>query len=471
MDRAELIDRLRDMELLELLDEHQLAWMADHGVLMDTPAGTELFGPGSDQPGLHLLVEGEMAIVRVVNGTPTVMASNTAPGAWSGAIPYVDDGASEVSVRTPVDSVVLHLPHDAFVDLVRKGIPIFHHLLRGVREGALRFTQRISGEERLASLGRLSAGLAHELNNPASAARRGAARLPAAIWDLQAVTVRIVHATGPSPELRARFKAIEQDLLDRAEQATTLGPLERGDREDEILELLEDADVDDAEDHVDALVDGGADAEWLQGLVDANPDLEAGPLLSWIARMSDVRQLIREIEISAGRISDLVGSIKAYSYVDREGGARLDLHAGLDATLAVLRHKLGDVEVVRDYDLDLPEIDGHAGELNQVWTNLVDNALAAMDGSGTITISTRLEAGTDSVRIEISDTGPGIPVDDRMRIFDAFFTTKAMGEGTGLGLDLVRRVVVDGHAGTVHVEEASGGGARFVVHLPVGEPG
>ncbi|MEO1065145.1 MAG: ATP-binding protein [Actinomycetota bacterium] len=470
MERGELIERLRSLVILDRLDDAQFEWLADRAEVLEVEAGATLFDRGAEWPGLFVLIEGALEIIRDLSGTPTVMATNSTPGVWAGAIPYADDGVSEVTVRCPEPSLVLHLSNDGFVELVQEGIPIFHHLLRGIRDGTLRFTQRISGEERLASLGRLSAGLAHELNNPAAAAQRSAARLPSAIWDLQAAAVGIVVAAGPSEGLRSRLEAVETDLLQHAAEAAPLAPLERSDREDEILDALEDAGVVGGDDLVEALVDAGVDADWLERQVDAVSEVEPGPLLAWIGRIAEVRQLIGEVELSAGRIADLVGSIKAYSYMDREGGGRLDLHTGLDATLAVLRHKLrGGIEVVRDYDTELPELEGHAGELNQVWTNLVDNAWDAMDGSGTLTIRTRREPAGAYARIEIIDDGPGVPADRRPHVFDPFFTTKGVGEGSGLGLDIVRRIVVDGHGGTVHVDDAPGGGAAFVVRLPLSE--
>lgn len=468
MERDVLIERLRELVILDRLDDDHFAWLADRAEVLEIEAGVTLFGQGANWPGLFILLEGTLEIVRDISGTPTVMAANSTPGVWAGAIPYADDGTSEVTVRCPERSTVLHLTNECFVDLVQEGIPIFHHLLRGIRDGTLRFTQRVTGEERLASLGRLSAGLAHELNNPAAAAQRSAARLPRAMWDLQAAAVGIVVVAGASEGLRDRLEAIERELLARAAEAGPLGALERSDREDDVLDALDDAAVAGADDLVEPLVDAGIDADWLQEQVDSLPDAGAGPLLTWIARTAAVRQLIGEIELSAGRISDLVGSIKAYSYMDREGGGRVDLHAGLDATLAVLRHKLrGGIDVVRDYDVDLPDVEGHAGELNQVWTNLIDNAWDAMEGSGTLTLRTSAETAGAFVRIEIVDDGPGIPDDERNHVFDPFFTTKGVGEGSGLGLDIVRRIVVDGHGGTAHVDDAPGGGAAFVIRLPV----
>ena len=379
--------------------------------------------------------------------------------------------ATAFAVWCTVDSLVLHLPEDRFVELVRRGIPVFHHLLRGVRDGTLNYTQRVSNEERLASLGRLSAGLAHELNNPAAAAQRGAAQLRSAMWDLQAAAVRLVISAGASVQLRNRLEAIEQRLLEAAAAASPLSPLERSSAEDEVLDALEDAGLEDPDELVEALVDSGIDGPWLARIVDGDPPVEPGPLIGWIAQTARVRQLIGEIDIAAGRISDLVASIKTYSYMDRAGSGPLDVNAGLDATLAVLRHKLrSGVEVIRDYDVDLPEIDGHAGELNQVWTNLIDNAWDAMDGSGTLTIRTSRGAAPDTIRIEIADTGPGVPPDERPRIFDPFFTTKGVGEGSGLGLDIVRRIVAEAHRGTIAVEEAHGGGAAFVITLPLARP-
>jgi signal transduction histidine kinase len=248
--------------------------------------------------------------------------------------------------------------------------------------------------------------------------------------------------------------------------APTLDSLDRSDLEDEVALWLQDRGVEDAWDVSPTLVGAGLGVEWLDGLADRLPEDALGDVLGWLALQVAGDELLGDIEDGSGRITELVKAIKTYTHMDKAASKEVNVHAGLDSTLVMLGHKLkkGDVKIVREYEDGLPMVCGHAGELNQVWANLIDNAIDAVEGHGKIVVRTAMENG--HVLVEVGDDGPGIPGEVRERMFEPFYTTKDVGQGTGLGLDISRRVVVDDHKGDIRVESRPGD-TRFQVRLPV----
>lgn len=324
-------------------------------------------------------------------------------------------------------------------------------------------------QEKMASLGRLSAGLAHEMNNPASAAQRGAAQAMSVFERLQDAQIRLGMLRYSGAHQLQRLRELDALAADRAKDPMQLGPLERGDREAAL------------EDWLDAHgMPVGEIAASLAGLGVVPPDLDAigdvfgseglPVVVEWLALKSSVYALLTEIVVGTNRIVELVRALKRYTYMDQAPVQDVDLRSGLDNTLIILHNKLKHgVTVVREYDADLPPIQAYASELNQVWTNLIDNAIDAMEGEGTLTIRAR-RAG-DWVEVEFEDDGPGVPPEIRTKLFDPFFTTKPPGEGTGLGLAISRNIVVKKHRGQFDLESQPGC-TRFTVRLPIGlEPG
>ena len=318
---------------------------------------------------------------------------------------------------------------------------------------------------KLISLGTMAAGLAHELNNPAAAAGRSAQEARGVFRRASAKAVGL-GALEMDPEERRVVAGLPEEVAARAENAGELDSLDRSDLEDEVALWLEDRGVPEAWDLSPTLVGAGLDAQWLDDLEVRLPENAVGEVVAWLASEVAGDELLREIQHASSRISELVGAVKSYSHMDKLASREVDVHAGLNSTLIMLGHKLkkGDVEVVRDYAKDLPHVCGQTGELNQVWTNLLDNAIDAVDGHGSITIRTATENGR--VLVEIADDGPGIPEDVRERIFEPFYTTKDVGEGTGLGLDISHRVVVEDHKGDIRVLSEPGD-TRFQVRLPI----
>jgi signal transduction histidine kinase len=324
----------------------------------------------------------------------------------------------------------------------------------------MRYTQRaFRQQEKLAALGKLSAGLAHELNNPAAAARRASEELGHAI--LAAQLAALEHDQRFSADARRALRVLQRET---AAGAVPLDPLLLSDAEEELAAWLDERGVDEPWDLAATLAAAGLEAGRLKQLAGA---LEVGSLaagVGWLSKTLELVGLAEEVAASSGRISELVGAMKEYTYMDRAAFDEVDVPAGLDNTLTILGHRLKGVSVQREYEPDLPLVRGNGGELNQVWTNLIDNAADALDGRGNITLKAFARDGR--VVVEVVDDGPGIPREAQGHVFEPFYTTKEVGAGTGLGLDVVRRIVV-AHGGGVSVRSEPGE-TRFTVGLPQG---
>jgi signal transduction histidine kinase len=325
-------------------------------------------------------------------------------------------------------------------------------------------TRQLEQREKLMSLGKLSAGLAHELNNPAAAARRAAESLRDVVSRLRDVNARL-DEHGLSIEQRALLPRFEQEwqTVERSHDA-----LEKSDRQQALGDWLELRHVEDAWSVASSLAEAGLDVTRLEEVGRRFPTEAIPDVLARISLSLQVGNLVEEIESATSRISELVKAVKEYSYMDQSPVQEIDIHQGLDSTLLILKHQLKQgVNVVREYDRTLPKICARASELNQLWTNLIDNAIAAMDSKGELRIRTAREL--ECALVEIQDNGPGIAPEIRDRIFDPFFTTKQVGDGSGLGLDMVRRIV-QGHHGDVRFESKPGD-TRFQVRLPLQQKG
>jgi signal transduction histidine kinase len=272
----------------------------------------------------------------------------------------------------------------------------------------------------------------------------------------------------PADRLNALVE-LQEEVIERAAKAPVLTAMQAADREDELGDWMEQRKVTGSWDLAPVFAQGGIDVECLSQIeqrTDAPGLLDQA--IHWIGYALETEQLMSDIEDATGRVSSLVNAAKQYSQMDRAAHQWIDVHGGLKSTLVMLTHKIGDgITVVKDFDRSLPQIPAHPAELNQVWTNLIDNAVQAMDGVGTLTIKTYLD--DDHVVVSVGDTGPGVPEELRKRVFEPFFTTKAVGEGTGLGLDISYRIVVNGHGGDI-VLNSEPGNTRFLVRLPLSEP-
>ncbi len=457
---------LRSFPVFEALSDQQLEWLVPRAEVVSVDGGTVLFREGDPPESFWVLIEGEIEIRKLFGGVDRVAANNRTPGVWAGSVPMVDT-VHQITARTPRASRLFRIDQDDMATMLTNGFPIAPHLLMGVRAGTERFQSELYQQEKLTALGKLSAGLAHELNNPASAAQRAASDLHRALEAHRSASLAL-SVQGGLESCRDELERLERDLAGRVASAPSLDPVARSDREEELTTWLETHGVTDPWEAASALADLGVDDGWLEQLTQRVPQAAVPAVLRWVLTAVTAAGLLEEIGHATGRIAELVRAVKAYSYMDKTPLQDVDIHEGLETTLTILRHKLrGDIEVERDYSPGLPRLSVHGSGLNQVWTNLLDNAIDAIDATGgTGRIRIRTFRVGDDVAVEITDNGTGIPPEVQRRIFEPFFTTKAPGQGTGLGLDVVHRTVVRDHNGRIQVHSEPGS-TTFEVHLPV----
>jgi signal transduction histidine kinase len=457
---------LRDLDLFAELTDEQLEPWAAAAELVQFPAGAMLAEQGAPSPKVTLLLEGT-AEALVSNGNLLEPVGDHVAPTWVGATAALTGGPLGVSMRASTDIRAAIIGADDFVDLAIEYRCVFRRVMSVVRPVMERLTGMEQNRERLTSLGTMAAGLAHELNNPASAARRSSADLAEAL-EVLGSTIGLFVESGLEREEAAELVALQREALAAGSERPSLATLDAADAEDALADALADAGVSGGYRIVEPLTAAGVDRSFVERVrAHAGPATDA--TMKWIAASLSARQLAGELAESTDRMSKLVAAIKSYAYMDRGGLVEVDLHEGLDTTLMVLGHKLKRtrIRVVRGYDRELPRLTVHGAELNQVWTNLLANAIDALGEQGTITITTRQDDGC--AEVDIADDGPGVPAEIQDRVFEPFFTTKDVGSGTGLGLDTSRRIIAERHRGSLTLESAPGH-TVFRVRLPIAAP-
>ena len=443
----------------ERFTDEQIEALARYGTKRRLQAGDYLFDERSVVDSFYVLLEGEIRISRLDGAEETPVATHHA-GDFTGGLAVLTGKRSIHRARAATPSHVLEVGADTFRRVAVER-PDLADILISVLAQRMRHTQRaFRQQEKMAALGKLSAGLAHELNNPAAAARRAAGDLRDAA--LEAQSLALEHDERFSPGERERLAGVLRETSAAGE--VSLDPVALSDREEEVALWLEERGIEGVWDLAPTLVAADLGTERLERLgEDLGDDRTLAGALQWLGATLDLLGLAEEVGRSTARISELVGAIKEHTYMDRGSYSETDVREGLESTLTMLGHKLRGVTVERGYDDALPKIWANGGELNQVWANLIDNAAEAVDGRGRIAVGAYGDG--DLVVVEITDDGPGISREIQNRIFEPFFTTKQIGKGTGLGLDIVRRIVV-AHGGEVAFDSRPGE-TRFVVRLPI----
>jgi signal transduction histidine kinase len=454
------LDDLRPLELFSGSGDDQLLALLAAGAAVHVEAGEVVFSENHPAEHWWVLLEGRIDLLRHVGHEETRLGVMDVPGRWAGGFRAWDEhGAYLATGRAATAGRVLRVPAGDLRRIWADRFPLGLQLVEGVSRSARNYESMARQREALAALGTLAAGLAHELNNPAAAATRAVDALSEAYEEMFS-SLRSLAAAPVTTEQFAGLDTLRQELGTRPPG----DPMVLTDREDDLSEWLSERGVQRDWVLAPVLAAAGADVPWCERAAEVLGSARLGPGLEWVVSTLAATGLLAEVKESTRRISDLIAAVKSYSQLDRASMQETDLAEGLESTLVMLAHRIpAGVTVVRDYSAAVPRIEALAAELNQVWTNIIDNALYAMAGTGTLRVSTRVDS--DDVVVEIGDTGAGMSPETARHAFDPFFTTKGVGEGTGLGLDISRRIV-DRHRGDISVE-ARPGETVLRVRLPM----
>lgn len=465
----ELIRALRRIHVFADLPEEQLIWFAQNAVERRLEPGDILFRKGDAPEWMAVYLEGETHARRdenTLDGFVYIARAGDPATEVTGILPFSRMKRFEATGRVVLPTRLLLFPVRLFPELIQRMPTLVERLVWTMSDRVREVTKADQQRDKLIALGKLSAGLAHELNNPAAAARRGADELLDTLEELRAADLRLCRHN-LTIEQRRFIADFEHQAIAHHNTAQPLGALAQSDREDELLTWFDEQGIEDGWKMASTLVEAGIDGHSLAGVLEQIGQTGNGALTDVLTRFAtqlSTAKLVSDIKTSTGRISELVGAIKEYSYMDQAAVQEVDVHKGLENTLLILKHKLRvkNIDVVRSYADDLPRITAYGSELNQVWTNLIDNAIDALGEGGELKIHTKREP-TDLL-VEIRDNGAGVPPEAQTRIFEPFYTTKPVGEGTGLGLDTTLRVVRK-HHGNIRFESRPGD-TCFQVRLP-----
>jgi len=455
---ARQLQEVRSTPLFAALTDEQLRCLKG-GEVIEAPVGALLASEGERTEFFHLLLEGEVRATRIYDRQSILLGVNKA-GGYFGETMLLLDIPWLAALRVSKPARLFRLNEESFWRMLITCPSVAREIFRSAANRMRNLEGYSQQREKLVSLGTMAAGLAHELNNPAAAARRAAAHLQQTTDKVQALLCRLGKILEPEHW---------QYLLNAAQEASQRKPpeldhLARSDRAETIAHWLDSHGVAAAWDLAPTFVNVGLDAAWLDQLAARIPTASHADALGWLEARLNLKSLVSQVEQSTGRIAELVQAVKSYSYMDQSPMQEVDIHEGIESTLTMLGHKLKNVQLVRVFDRSLPRIAAYGSELNQVWTNLIDNAISAVNGAGKICISTSLE--DNQIVVEIVDNGPGIPPEVQSHLFEPFFTTKSVGTGTGLGLVISNRIVGDRHGGEIEFESRPGE-TRFKVRLPV----
>lgn len=455
-------DFLRKTPLFADLTDDDLVKLCQMVDELHLPAGEKLFEEGEEGDRAYVIQEGQIEILRK-SGKRDVQVAIRKPGDVIGEMALLGSVPRTATGIALMDSILLVIGHAQFESLLETSQSAARTLLRTVMLRLRSSDALLRQSEKMAQLGTLTAGIAHEINNPASAARRGSEQLRDTFTHLQRIQARLAGQL-LNREQQDALLGLDETARLRAGLPLQLDSLERSDRESALESWLERQRFENSWELAPQLAELEITPEKAAGLEKIFPGELLSLAIDWLGTSYSFYKLLDEIEQGTGRISEIVKALKSYVYLDQAPVQDVNIHEGIENTLVILRSKLKTgVDVHREFAIDLPRIEAYGSELNQVWTNLIDNAIDAMQGKGEITIRTSSEG--KNVVIEIEDNGPGIPEEIQPKLFTPFFTTKAMGKGTGLGLNISYNIIMK-HHGDIRVTSQPGR-TRFRITLPV----
>jgi signal transduction histidine kinase len=461
-----MLDELRQIPLFADLSEDDLEQLYQMAETVCVPAGQFVLHEGDPGDSLFVVLDGELEVTKRRGGQEVLLAGYKA-GQFFGEMALMEQAPRSATVRTRSKSRLLEISQDAFKTLLSRSPSAPLKIMRTVTSRLRSTESMLIQNEKMAALGTLAAGLAHELNNPAAAIRRSTAQLRDALAERESLAAHL-GTLSIDPLQRGTLGSLQQSVTGRKITASSYDPLALSEREDELQECLEDYGVGEAWELAPVLVASGWDRDELERLAERFSPTQLPVVIRWLGAGSVVYGLLEEVGQSAEAMSEIVKAVKTYSYLDQAPLQEVDVTESLETTLVLLRPKVtSDISITRDYADDVPRIEAYGSELNQVWTNIIDNAIDAMAGRGELTL--RVHTAVDAVTVDIIDEGPGIPPEIQPRIFEPFFTTKDPGAGTGLGLHIAYNIVVDKHRGRIQVASKPGE-TRLRVVLPIHLP-
>lgn len=457
------IESLRKVELFSTLTDEQLQWICEQGKEVWLEPGEYHRRTGDPADQVFIMIDGEVQITQPI-GTQEIVLVTYGAKTFFGELPILTGETTYWACGKAIQPCyILELDKDKFWQMLATMPSVTTSILQTMAQRVQELQSMSQQREKLAALGTMAAGLSHEMNNPMAAVRRGIGELQKLFPQLPALVLPLSQQQF-TPEQVKYLVSLQTEVIERQENATQLAPLAQCDLEDKLIDWLEDHDINDSWKLAPTLVSVGLKEKDLEEITQQIPTQALGDILAWLEATLAGLGLLSELEEGSNRVSELVKALQDYSYMDRAPVQEVNVHDGIESTLKMMHHKINDGVVVNRNYGDLPRISAYGSELNQVWTNLIDNALDAIGEQGEITIRSKCE--NDVVLIEIADNGSGIPSEIQSRIFEPFFTTKTVGQGKGLGLDIVYRTVVSKHKGDVRVNSCPGN-TCFQVRLPI----
>ncbi len=456
------VDELRKVPLFANLTDEDLRQLCRMSETVSVTPGELVCKEGEIGDALYVILDGELAVTKLQDGEDVALAV-VRTGELIGEMSLIEQVPRNASVRTLKESRLLAISQAAFQNLIKYSPSAHLAILRTVTARLRSTESMLVQNDKMAALGTLAAGLAHELNNPAAAIKRSASQLNDALPEWQRTSTELGALT--DTRQAEVVTALHEKIMNRTPPSIVADPLALSDQEIELEEWLEDEGVESAWELAPVLVSFGWDRDELEQATEPFSTDQRAVVLRWLAAGSSVYGLLGEVATGANAISEIVKAVKTYSYLDQAPVQDVDVRENLETTLVILRPKIKDgISVKREYAEDIPRIEAYGSELNQVWTNIIDNAIGAMRGKGELILRTYMEDG--EVVVEIIDNGPGISPEDQRHIFDPFFTTKEPGVGTGLGLHIAYNIIVNKHHGKIQVKSIPGE-TCFRVDLPV----